>query len=94
MLPNSTLVLLSKFLIDFAGAIVNNSGDVAESSYPIICAIEFIFNSIAFYSLIKINMEAPSLIGEEFAAVTEPFCTNAGLRFGIFLKFTLLICSS
>ena len=73
---------------------MNRSGFVAESVNPTISAIGLILRSLAFCSFIRIKIEAPSLIGDELAAVIDPFLTNAGFNFEILSKLTLEICSS
>src|SRR5690606_3533429 len=67
------------FGIAIAGVVVNQSGDCSASAYPITLAKGFKPNSSTFSLLINTNAAAPSLIFEEFTAVTVPSLINAGL---------------
>jgi hypothetical protein len=50
--------------------------------------------SLAFSALVNTNAEAPSLKGDEFAAVMEPSFLKDGLSVGTFSKMTRLYSSS
>jgi len=68
----------------FVGAIPKSIGATSPSSYPRILASGLRPLSLAAYSLIRTNEQAPSLIFDELAAVIVPFLANAGLRVGNF----------
>ena len=66
------------------GAVVNHSGACATLAYATMRAIGFQPFAFAFSSDVTTRAAAPSLIFEEFAAVTVPSFWNAGFNVGIF----------
>ena len=63
--------------MDLDGAVVNHFG-LLESLNALTPAIAFIFNSLAFFLLIRINISSITY-GDELAAVIVPFISNTGL---------------
>ena len=80
--------------MDLDGAVVNHFGLLDASLNALTSAIAFIFNSLAFFLLIRINIEAPSLTGDELAAVIVPFISNTGFNSLILSALYLLKFSS
>jgi len=66
------------------GAIPKSIGATSPSSYPRILASGLSPLSLAAYSLIRTNEQAPSLILDELAAVIVPFLAKAGFNYGNF----------
>ncbi|GBD91042.1 hypothetical protein BMS3Abin04_01766 [bacterium BMS3Abin04] len=77
------------FEIESAGANGNSIGALAAADWATISTNGIKPNSKAFSSAITSKTAAPSLIFEEFAAVTIPFLSNAGRSFGILSNKTL-----
>ena len=55
-------------------------GSTPATAKPVILAIGFTFNSFTIFSDITITKEAPSFVGEELPAVTDPPAANTGFN--------------
>ena len=62
------------------GAIPKSIGATEASSYPLILAIGLSPLSLAVYSFMRTNEQAPSFNLDAFAAVIVPFLANAGFN--------------
>jgi hypothetical protein len=85
---SGTSAFSSAFFAANAGAVVNHSGSWAWEAKETIRPSGFAPVSCATASVARRSAAAPSLIFEEFAAVTVPSFWNAGFREPIFSSFS------